>query len=276
MKEFKEFLSKLDLSDVRLLLIGIVLFVIPMFYLFFVVGIRDKTAVQRSYTQSPSRQSAFNLTSSRSKKAAAANSKNRSIGVSPRVDVIEDELNRTWANIQKVPRRYNYPANLPRDTKLMLEAEDSEILSEANSLLDGCDYEGAEKAYLEAIKNSGSNEFLELYALGGLMEVYQMTGNIIKFREAFGKYVNVAQQLKHVYGPLADNIARAQQMFEQLAKADPAKVREHLTRHNLANKTNVTYDEFIQSMDHTREWFPTTLEEPDPKLPDYLRSGYGG
>jgi hypothetical protein len=65
-------------------------------------------------------------------------------------------------------------------------------------------------------------------------------------------------------------------MFEQLAKADPAKVREHLTRHNLANKTNVTYDEFIQSMDHTREWFPTTLEEPDPKLPDYLRSGYGG
>jgi hypothetical protein len=99
---------------------------------------------------------------------------------------------------------------------------------------------------------------------------------MVKFRQAFANYVKTAQQLKHVYGPLADNIARAQQMFEQLAQADPAKIREHLTRYNLTNQENISYDDFMKSIKETREWFPTNLEEPEPKLPDYLRRGYGG
>jgi hypothetical protein len=86
----------------------------------------------------------------------------------------------------------------------------------------------------------------------------------------------MAQQLRHVYGPLADNIARAQQMFEQLAKADPIKVREYLVKYNLSNQTNISYEQLIKSLEDTREWYPTDLQEPEPKLPDYLRPGYGG
>lgn len=158
----------------------------------------------------------------------------------------------------------------------MIEAEDHEALIEGNSLLDSGDYAAAEAAFEKAAKNSGGNEFVELHAWGGLMEVYQMTDNMVKFRQAFANYVKTAQQLKHVYGPLADNIARAQQMFEQLAQADPAKIREHLTRYNLTNQENISYDDFMKSIKETREWFPTNLEEPEPKLPDYLRRGYGG
>ncbi len=277
MKEIKEFLDKLDLSDIRLLLAGIILFVLPLFYLFFVAGIGDNRAPTKSYTQSVSRQSAFNLTAPRSKQIRGKKvTKKSNFSLSPRSEQIEAELDRSWARIQKIPRRNNYPANLPKDTRLMLEAEDNETLSLGNSLLDGCDFSEAEKAFRLAISNAGSNEFIELHAYGGLMEVYQLTGDIVKFRQAFGNFVKVAQQLKRVYGPLSDNIARAQQMFEQLAKADPAKIREHLTRHNLANKNKVDYDEFMKSLQNTREWFPNNLPEPEPALPDYLRRGYGG
>lgn len=278
MKELKEFLKSLDLSDIRLLMLGCVFLIIPLAYFFFLSKSDEVIKQNRKYSLSNvSRQSAFNLTSNKKSSSAAARVKKPSgFSEGQRAEKIEAELGSAWTKIQKIPKKHNYPANLPPDTKLMLDAEEDEILVEGNILLDSGDFFAAEKVFLKAVKNAGSNEFRELYAYGGLMEVYQMTGNVVKFREAFGNYARVAQKLKRVYGPLADNIARAHQMFEQLAQADPAKIREHLARHNLKNGTKVTYDQFSASMKHTQEWFPGNLPEPEPKLPSYLNRGYDG
>lgn len=275
-KEIKVFLSEVDLSDSRLILIGLILLLLPLFYLYWISAKGQEAQRTRRYSTSISRQSAFNLTPGKRPLLTAQKAKKSSFSISPRVDKIESELDKAWSRIQSVPRARRIPADVPPETRMMIEAEDSEILSEGNQMLDAGDFAAAEKVFIKATKSSPNNPFVELYAWGGLMEAYQMTGNIVKFREAFGNYARIAQQLKHVYGPLADNIARAQQMFEQLAQADPAKIREYLVKYNLTNKTNITYDQLIKSLEETREWFPENLEEPEPKLPDYLRSGYGG
>ncbi|MFZ5952406.1 MAG: tetratricopeptide repeat protein [Candidatus Rifleibacteriota bacterium] len=275
-KEIKEFFSELDLSDFRLMFVGLLLLLLPLAYLYWVTGSSQNQQQQRRYATNVSRQSAFNLTPGKNSLLSSPEAKKQSFSVSPRVEKIDSELDRAWAKIQSTPRARNIPSDVPPETRQMIEAEDHEILTEGNTLLDSGDFAAAETAFEKAIKSSGGNPFVELYAWGGLMEAYEKTGNVIKFREAFSNYVKKAQELKHVYGPMADNIARAQQMFEQLAQADPAKIREHLLKHNLANQTNFTYDQLIKSLEETREWFPSNLEEPEPKLPDYLRRGYGG
>lgn len=275
-KEFKEFFAEVDLSDSRLILFGLILLLIPLMYLYWLSSPSQSTKPGGRYSTSLSRQSAFNLTPGKKPLLSTPQARKSTFSISPRSEKIDSELDKAWAKIQAAPRIRHIPSDVPPETRMMIEAEDNEILSEGNQALDSGDFAAAEKVFTKAVKSAPGNPFVELYAWGGLMEAYQMTGNIVKFREAFGNYVRMAQQLKHVYGPLADNIARAQQMFEQLAQADPAKIREYLLKYNLTNKSNITYDQLIKSLEDTREWFPQNLEEPEPKLPDYLRPGYGG
>jgi hypothetical protein len=275
-KEIKEFFNEVDLSDARLMMVGLILLLLPLIYLYWLSSGPQTSKRTRSYSTNVSRQSAFNLTPSKKPLLTSPGTRKSSFSVSPRSDKIDAELDKAWAKIQALPRARRIPSDVPPETRMMIEAEDNEILSEGNQMLDSGNFAEAEKVFITAVKNAQGNQFVELYAWGGLMEAYQMTGNIVKFREAFSNYVRMAQQLRHVYGPLADNIARAQQMFEQLAKADPIKVREYLVKYNLSNQTNISYEQLIKSLEDTREWYPTDLQEPEPKLPDYLRPGYGG
>ncbi|GAB4279524.1 MAG: hypothetical protein Kow0029_23490 [Candidatus Rifleibacteriota bacterium] len=272
MKEFRDFYGNLDLSDIRLLLTGLILLLIPLAYFFFVGKIETDPGQTRQYSvNTTSRQSAFNLTPTRSVSGMKSQTRKKSaFTVSPRTEQIDEELDRAWARIQKIPKIHHYPADMPADTKMLIAAEDDETIITARSLLDAGDYNAAEELFKTAIKDAGSNDFKALYAYGGLMEIYQLRGEVIKFREAFSKYARYAQNLKHVYGPLADNIARAQQMFEQLAQVDPVKIREHITRYNLANGTHYTYEEVMKALNDAQAWFPRDLEEPEPKMPDYL------
>lgn len=272
---FKENFEQIDLSDARLLLVGLILLLIPVIWLVFFSGVRsEQVKATRISFADPGRQSAFNLTST--SKAASTVAARSAATVQTPNEKLDGELDRAWSRMQAVPRRVTLPSDMPPEARLMIEAEDDPFLIDGNAFLDQSNLKAAEKSFTSALGSAGSNDFKELYAWGGLMEVYQLEGNIAKFREAFSNYVRTAQKLKHVYGPLADNVARAFELFEQIGKIDSGKLREHLTRTNLNNGTNVSFEEYMKGINQTKEWFPADLESPEPRMPNLLQPNEGG
>lgn len=271
----KDFFDSIDLSDARLIVVGCILILLPLFYLYYFTGLAEEPAATRRIAITDmGNQSAFNLTST--VKSSSQTGKSISQQLTPRTEQVESELDSAWQKIQSVPKVYSLPSDIPVDTRLMIEAEDDPDLCEGNSLLDRCEFTAAEKAYKAVIGNAGSNNFKELHAWGGLMEIYQLQGDPVKFREAFANYAKTAQKLKHVYGPLADDVARAYQMFDQLAHVDSGKLREYLTRANLNGGTQVSPDEFLKSINHTKEWFPANLPAPQGTMPEMMQPNSGG
>lgn len=272
----KSYFEDLDFNDVRLLIIGCLLLLLPLLYMMFVGRSADETQTPtRISITDMGRQSAFNLTSLNGPAGRTRNSGAAPV-VAPKVEQIDNELDSAWQKIQAVPRIHTFPSDTPVETRQMIEAEDDPVICEANSLLDRCEFAAAEKYYRAAVSDAGANHFKELFAWGGLMEVYQLQGDVEKFREAFGNYAKTAQKLQHVYGPLADNVARAYQMFDQVKNIDSGKLREYLTRINLEKGTNVSYDDFIKGMNSTKQWFPANLPEPPGTMPEMMQPGSGG
>lgn len=275
-KQIQENLEQIDLSDARLLVAGLVLLILPVLWFIFFSGVREeKINVTRISFANPGRQSAFNLTNP-GKVAVSAVSRSSAATIQTPNDKLEDELSRAWSKISSVPRRPSIPPDTPPEARQMIEAEDDVFLSEGNASLDRCDFPAAEKAFSSLLGNADGNTFKELYAYGGLMQIYQMQADVAKFRQAFGNYARTAQKLRDVYGPLADNVARAYEMFEQLGDIDSGKLREYLTRTNLTNKTAVSYEEFMSAINNTKKWFPADLESPEPRMPSLLKPNDGG
>ncbi|PKL46505.1 MAG: hypothetical protein CVV42_16180 [Candidatus Riflebacteria bacterium HGW-Riflebacteria-2] len=274
--DLKESLGKIDISDTKFLVAGIVLLLIPILYLYFHARVVDKQPVTtRIGLADPGRQSAFNLTST-SRPGAAGRSKSVAPAVNPVEMTIEAELERAWSKVQALPRRLSLPPDIPKETRQMIEVEDDPMIAEANSLFDEGNLDAAEKAYAKALSNSNNNHFKELHAWGGLMEVYLITGDKEKFREAFKNYALSAQKLSKVYGPLADDVSRAYEMFEQISRIDPGKLREQLTKANLALGTKVSFEEFINGLNQTKDWYPKDLPVAKPVSPYSVQRGGGG
>ncbi len=273
--ELKDSLSKIDISDTKFLVSGIVLLLIPILYLFFHAKVADKQAVTtRIGLADPGKQSAFNLTSA-ARTPAAERARSVAPAVNPQEMTIEAELNRAWSKVQSVPRRLSLPPDIPKETRQMIEVEDDPMIAEANSLFDQGDMAAAEKAYTKVLGSSNSNHFKELHAWGGLMEVYLIKGDKEKFREAFKNYALSAQKLSQVYGPLADDVSRAYEMFEQISRIDPGKLREQLTKANLALGTNVSFEEFMGGFNQTKDWYPKDLPAAEPVSPYSVQRGGG-
>jgi len=274
-KWFKGIFETVDLSDIRLLVFGILFLFIPVLWFLFFSGVReDKSVTTRISFAVPGKQSAFNLTSSSKTTSAAA--RKSAAKVDQPAETIEAELERAWSKIKARPRIISLPPDMPSDTRMMLVAEEDELLNDANAMLDRSDLAGAEKAFSKILSEAADNTFKELFAWGGLMEVYQYSGDVEKFRQAFANYAKAAQKLRHIYGPLADNVARAYEMFDQIAKIDSGKIRQYLTRSNLTNQGNASYEDFLRGIENTRKWFPANLEQPEPRRPDLLQPNDGG
>lgn len=272
----KKSTSSIDFSDTRFLLTGIILLLIPIFYLFYITKVTEKQSVTtRISLADPGKQSAFSLTST-SRVTAAERARSVAPAVNPRENTIEAELERAWSKIQAVPRKSSLPSDIPEETRQMIEVEDDPMISEANAVFDEGDMAAAEKAYTAVLGSSNNNHFKDLHAWGGLMEVYLLTGNKEKFREAFKNYALSAQKLYKVYGPLADDVSRAYEMFEQISLVDPGKLREQLTRANLTLGTKVSFEEFIGGFKQTQDWYPKNLPTAEPVSPYSMQRGGGG
>ncbi|RCK79037.1 MAG: hypothetical protein OZSIB_0379 [Candidatus Ozemobacter sibiricus] len=254
--------DRIDLSDIRWFVIGCVLLLLPLLTLI-IRHERDRQEAEFSTQAIESRSSAFDLLPTR----PAPTEPGRRPGAAPtpaspiegRQDVIAAELDKAWSVIRATPPKRQFPPEMaPEAVQMSLAAEDPALI-EGNANLDAGDLTAAEAHFRQALDHAADNPFLALEAYGGLMETYKRQQRLDEFIKAFKAYALAAQRLKHVYGPFADNIARASDMLEQLARVDPGRLREELVKGNLALGTKVDLDQFLQAIEKTRQLFPTDL-----------------
>jgi hypothetical protein len=186
--------------------------------------------------------------------------RSKGLGVKPNVEKIEEQLESIMARINKTPRERKYPTNASPELRDILDAEHDETYLAALSAMDSSDRKLAEKLFKDLIANSGGNKFKEIYAWGGLMEIYQIEEEKAKYKNAFEAYARIAQELKEFYGPLADSIASAYQLFEQMERLDPGVVKQALTKYNLENKTNLRYEDIMGAFKETKSWYPENVQ----------------
>ncbi|NCB47152.1 hypothetical protein EOM81_09065, partial [bacterium] len=202
-------------------------------------------ASSSSYSSSSSSGSSPSYSRSADYSGKGTDTRSSGLGVKPNVTKIEEQLENVMKRIQSVPRERKYPVGASPELRDLINAEHDETFLDAVSSMDRSDRKTAEKQFMELIKNAAGNKFKELYGWGGLMEIYQLEEYKEKFRHAFSEYVKKAQELKQFYGPLADSVASAYTMFDQLEKIDPGLLKQALTKHNLSNKTNLKYEDIM-------------------------------
>ncbi len=261
--------DRIDLSDIRWFLVGCVLLLIPLVYILVTI---EKSTEEQSFSSHTleSRASAFDILQTRPSGAGGGTPAGGG-GVMAQIESgqghVETELDKAWEKIQSAPRHQAYPQEMTPEGVRMSEVAENPDMIEANASLDHGDLKAAELFYKNALSQARDNAFLEVEAYGGLMEVYKRTGNIAEFVKAFKNYALAAQKLKHVYGPVADNIARASEMFAQLAKVDPGRLREELVKGNLAMGTNVDVTAFMKAIEDARKLHPTDLPDSESIYP---------
>ena len=187
----------------------------------------------------------------------------KGLGVTPNKENVSRQLDEVRNTLAKLPKKNHYPPSADKETRDLIDAEYDDNYVDAVTSLDNGDLESAEKFFKVLVDKANGNKFKELYGWGGLMEIYQLNEDKQKFREAFKNYVNKAQELKHIYGPLADSVGAAYTMFSQIQQVDPGKIRQALTKYNLENHTNLSYEELVSSFAHTQSFFPSNIEMSD-------------
>ncbi|HOY66224.1 MAG TPA: hypothetical protein PLP29_04995 [Candidatus Ozemobacteraceae bacterium] len=262
--------DRIDLSDVRWFFIGCILLLVPILYLFFST-VQTPDEQEFSSHAIESRTSAFDILPSRSTSSSAGTGP--VIGgvmahIEQKQSGVEKDLDRAWAAIQSAPRDRRYPQEMAPEAIQMSEVAENPELIEGNASLDQGNLSEAERFYKSALSQAQDNAFLEVEALGGLMEVYKRQGNVAEFVKAFRNYALAAQKLRNVYGPVADNVARAAEMFAQLAKVDPGRLREELVKGNLAMGTNVDVSTFMKAVEEARKLYPADLPDSESVYPN--------
>jgi hypothetical protein len=223
-------------------------------------GVRSGGGASSSSYSSSSSGSSPSYSRSSDYSGKGTDTRSSGLGVKPNVTKIEEQLENVMKRIQSVPRERKYPAGASPELRDLINAEHDETFLDAVSSMDRSDRKTAEKQFMELIKNAAGNKFKELYGWGGLMEIYQLEEDKEKFRQAFSEYVKKAQELKQFYGPLADSVASAYTMFNQLEKIDPGLLKQALTKHNLSNKTNLKYEDIMGAFKETKSWYPTDIK----------------
>lgn len=263
-------IDKVDLSDIRFFIIGCLLLLIPLLYL---VSRSDRGADEGEFAQQAieSRASAFDLLPARPTGPGAAGRPARAGSIMSQIEAkpesINTELEKAWSTISGTPRHRIYPPNMAPEAIKMSEAAEEPGIVNGNANLDAGDFAAAELEFKNALDHAQGNAFLEVEAYGGLMETYKRQGKLTEFVKAFKAYALAAQKLKHVYGPFADNIARASDMFDQLAQVDPGKLREELAKGNLRMGTQVDLEKFMQAIRDARQMYPTDLPAGEASIP---------
>lgn len=223
-------------------------------------GVRSGGGASSSSYSSSSSGSSPSYSRSSDYSGKGTDTRSSGLGVKPNVTKIEEQLENVMKRIQSVPRERKYPAGASPELRDLINAEHDETFLDAVSSMDRSDRKTAEKQFMDLIKNAAGNKFKELYGWGGLMEIYQLEEDKEKFRQAFSEYVKKAQELKQFYGPLADSVASAYTMFNQLEKIDPGLLKQALTKHNLSNKTNLKYEDIMGAFKETKSWYPTDIK----------------
>lgn len=229
-KDLKKYLRKIDASDIRVLIAGIVLLIIPFLFLLFFSGGSSHKISQEKMKTMVSRKNVFNFGGNQPGSSVSPTGKSAVTGwfdsSSPEKKV-ELELEDAFKMVKRSQRSERFPPSATEDQKQAYRAEHNPMLTEGRGELERGNFALAETLFLKAFDESGGNVFQQVYAAGALCELYELTQDQKKLEAAFKQFMELVGKLPADCGggDLAASVRNAYLALKQLKEgADPAKV----------------------------------------------------
>jgi tetratricopeptide (TPR) repeat protein len=237
-RRVQDYIKKVDFSDMKVLLVGVVLLIIPLIVLYLVTGSgrSRKLSVNRMKTM-VNRKKIFNFAQSGQKSSslpAQASQKNSKswLAQDPEKKVVR-ELEEAFKQVQRSTRRERFPPGISRHKKQAYRAENHPLITEAAGKLEYGHLAEAEELFEQAFDQAGDNVFQKVYALGGLCEVYSRQNNQQKYEQAFKLFAEWVAKLPPEAGggDLSGAVRDAYMALKELKNsADPNKVGVELDK----------------------------------------------
>lgn len=232
--DLKKYLKKIDMSDIRVLVAGVVLLVVPVLFLIFFAGGSSKKLSQEKMKTMVARKNVFNFGAQPGSTGSSAPRSGKATGwfesASPEKK-IENELEEAFKLVKRSQRSERFPPGANEEQKSAYRAEHNPMLTEGRGELERGNFALAETLFLKAFDEAGGNVFQQVYAMGALLELYELTNDQKKLEAAFKQYMELVGKLPPDYGggDLAASVRNAYLALKQLKdSADPAKVAQGL------------------------------------------------
>ncbi|MDD2999536.1 MAG: hypothetical protein PHV05_10790 [Candidatus Riflebacteria bacterium] len=262
-----KYLKKIDMSDVRLLALGVALLFIPvLFFLFFTGGNTRKISQEKMKTMVV-RKHVFNFGAAQPGSSAAPRSgKDRGTGwfdSSSPAKKTESELEEALKMVKRSRRSERFPPSTTNEQKQAYQAEHHPMMTEGRGELERGNFAAAETMFLQAFDESGGNVFQQVYAMGALCELYELTHDQKKLEAAFKQYMELVGKLPAEYGggDLAASVRNAYMALKSLQEgADPGKIAHELVNVEAVKQGAIQQGKVSQSLGKTLYGFPAKFD----------------
>jgi hypothetical protein len=144
---------------------------------------------------------------------------------------MESELEEAFKLVKRSQRSERFPPGTNEDQKQAYRAEHHPMLVEGRGELERGNFAMAETLLIKAFEEAGGNVFQQVYAIGALCELYELTRDQKKLEAAFKQFMELVGKLPPDCGggDLAASVRNAYMALKQLQDgADPAKVAQGL------------------------------------------------
>jgi len=267
-KDFKKLLKKVDMSDIRLLAAGVALLIVPVVFLIFFSGGSSKKISQEKMKTMVARKNVFNFGTSSGSGASSAPSSGKTSGstwfssTSPEKRV-EQELEDAFKLIKRSQRSDRFPPGSTEEQRDAYKAEHNQFLLEGRGELERGNFAEAEAMFLKAFEEANGNSFQQVYAMGALCELYELTQDRKKLEAAFKQFMELVGKLPPDYGggDLAASVRNAYMALKQLQEsADPAKVAQGLADVEAVKQGAIQSGKISQGLGKSLFAFPAKFE----------------
>lgn len=262
-KDLQSLVKKVDLSDIKVLAVGIVLLIIPLLFLllnFSTFGKKELSSSARD--RLGMHKSAFSFQRTASQYTAG---KGKALPTAARVVSPEKQWEEAFKRISTakahVPPQI---AAMPKSKRKYFEAEMNTEMRTANALIAQKRYDEARVICDNILKTETENEYLRFMASGNLCTIYDATGNVAALRKEFLRYLDLLESLKidgfEVNNAKTGYLAMNKMILDfKKVRADPA-VRAHIQELLSKNQHqgNVTVDKLLDETLAGFTSFPST------------------
>lgn len=269
-KKLIDQIKKVDLSDFKVLVIGVILLIIPIFVLMKVsnMGKKSRMSTERVKTM-VNRKQIFNFPQSeKNASGKAASGSNRKAGTGWFADTpekkVQIELEDALKLIQRTRRAENFPSGMTSDQKNSYRAENNPYITSGNGELENGRLKEAEKLFEMAFAEAGDNIFQKVHAMSGLCEVYTRMNDPKKLEQAFNQFMDLVALLPPEFGggDLRTSVKNAYLHLKKLKdQADPGKVAEALGRSSVMKNTQMDASQVHRGLSKALVAFPVKFDE---------------
>lgn len=270
-KKIKDYIKKVDFGDVRVLLVGIVLLIVPLLFLYSISGSgKSRKFSQQRMKTMVNRKSIFNF--SGGKKAPMASAGNRKADTKASTGWFESdtpekkvqrELESAFKVVQRSRRSERFLSGMSSEQKSAYRAEHNPFMTEGNGELENGNLARAELLFQQAYDEANGNIFQKVYALGGLCEVYSKMGNQKKYEQAFRLFMEMVGQMPKNAGggDLKALVRNAYMTLKQLKdSADPGKVSQELGKVDLVKNGKIQGSSVSRGLSKALAVFPAKFD----------------